>query len=329
MMKIMQRAVVCILLCVIFVGAPTSSFAYTYGDANMEDVAETFKVIAASLNKDAPDWKSIDAAYQTRRSEISSHFGEAIALTLDENLKAKDAEQFLANYKAVLVMNLDRRFDYAIVDVSDYTKAKMLLAKAKATYETLEPFIGDSATITAANAAFDLALKALGNPGLFGVGKVESNPDEFVKQVNSIYNGIEGSFPFTAYKEVIVEEKPVPVPEDNSEPEVIPVEEVLPTAVEEVTETDNDLNPPLDVDMSEEEDISISTDNTDTSETGEDDTSTPERTEDTTAVAFGEDHAPMTRTDKTNPVITFVLIGGLIILAVVVLWFVRKQGLLK
>ena len=79
-----------------------------------------------------------------RREEQNSYRTSAkeYGHDLDANFQAKDNKLVIANFKAVLVMNLDRRFTYATKGIDDYAESKLLLAKAKATYETLEPYMG-------------------------------------------------------------------------------------------------------------------------------------------------------------------------------------------
>jgi hypothetical protein len=174
--------------------APSQALAYSYGDANTEAVAETFKLIEASLSGNSPDWKKAEEAYKVNRSELSAHFGAGVVAALDKNFQEKDAKLTIANFKAVLVMNIDRRFQYALNDLNDYAASKLLLAKAKATYETLEPYITSGTGDI--KKAFDEALTALGNPGLFGVGKTDSNPQAFKKNVTFIQEQISPLFPF-------------------------------------------------------------------------------------------------------------------------------------
>jgi hypothetical protein len=175
---------------------PASIQAYSYGDANTEDVAETFKLVEVSLAGGENGWATAEEAYKVRRSEIASHFGEEVAVTLDNNFKAKDSKLVVSNFKAVLVMNLDRRFKYASDAVEDYASAKLLVAKAKATFDTLAPYTGGNTSEI--NKAFEDALEALGNPGLFGVGKKAVQPELFKEKINFIYNKVKPLFPYQA-----------------------------------------------------------------------------------------------------------------------------------
>lgn len=187
------------LLLVMLVSAPGSVFAYSYGDANKEDVAETFKLIAASLSSSPTDWKAAQAAYEARREEIVKHFGPEVDKVLEANIKASDAEKTIANYKAMLVMNLERRFTNAEQDITDYSNVKILLAKARATYDTLKPYLSEqlaAADIARLDGDFDAALKAIGNPGLFGVGKTEADPAKFKQSLDDILTTLQPLFPF-------------------------------------------------------------------------------------------------------------------------------------
>lgn len=177
---------------------PASAGAYSYGNANTEAVAETFKSIASKLSADSPDWTAANAAYAELRSELDSHFGKDVTKELDDAFAAKDKDRVLKDWKGVLVLNLDRRFTYAEQGFNNYSDAKLLLAKARATYETLKPYLsgtpaeGKQAEL---DQAFDKALEGLGNPGLLGVGKKEPNPDLFKQNIKLIYDTVAPLFP--------------------------------------------------------------------------------------------------------------------------------------
>lgn len=340
---------------------PGTAGAYSYGDPNEEEVAETFKLVIAKLSESTSDWDSALAAYKVRRSEISAHFGASVATTLDKNFSAKDKNAVISNFKAVLVMNLDRRFEYAIKDINDYTKVKLLLTKAKSTYETLEPYIDDTDKVKTAKQDFEVALEALGNPGLFGVGEKEAEPAVFKEKVTSIYSSVKSMFPFkaasttgggTATKPTPkptpkpATTKPTPKPTTSTtKPVVKPVvpaptpEEVKPAettvaATEPAVEpaqvsvvdpaTDPATTDPASEPVSAEVTPDTVTDAASTEKTPDEaavDTKAEQTQEPITEAA----HAPMERTDKTNSLLTFSLIGGLIVIIAGTLVFLRKK----
>jgi flagellar basal body-associated protein FliL len=190
--KLQITIIMLLTLCLLL---PGGALAYSYGDPNQEEVAESFKEIVVELNRNPIDWSKVEAIYKTRRAEISSHFGEDVALKLDVNLSDEDKDSFIANFKAVLGMNLKRRFDYSMKDFGDYAEVKLLVAKAKGTYDVLKPYLPSNET-NALEAAFNDAYEALGNPGLFGVGEQPSNETVFKEQTTYILNTILPLFPF-------------------------------------------------------------------------------------------------------------------------------------
>jgi hypothetical protein len=173
---------------------PTSAFAYSYGDPNKEEIAETYKEIAAKLEQTPPDWNGAHQAFLSRKQEIVQHFGEQPGKVLEANFAQKQKDLVLHNYKAVLVLNIDRRLDYAEKQFDDYAQAKLLLAKARGTLNVLSPYISASAS-NKAYAAFDKALNALGNPGLFGVGAVPADKSQFFQQTKLIRDTLKPFFP--------------------------------------------------------------------------------------------------------------------------------------
>ena len=344
--------------------APAQALAYSYGDANTEDVAETFKLIEASLSGTSPNWQAAADAHKVRRSEIKAHFGDAVAVTLDKNVEAKDGKLLVANYKAVLVMNLDRRFTYAIKDVEDYAAAKLLLAKAKATFDVMAPYV--SSGTDGINQAFEDALEALGNPGLFGVGKKEVDPQAFKEKVNFIYSKVKPLFPYKAYVKPSspTQEKPSTEPKPSAKPDTKPVEkpetkpapdkkpvseagepspsatpsasespslepEEQPSATAEATESVTASESPS---ASPSESVSPESEPAASAESSE--SAQPEPSESAAAddgeiaQAASEEHAPMDRSDKTNTKVTVIVIAGVILVGGGALWFIRKKGLI-
>jgi hypothetical protein len=175
--------------------------AYSYGDPTKEDVAETFILIKGKLSSSPADWNAAYEAYKVRRAEISSHFGESVAVTLDYNFEMKDKDLVIQNYRYVLYLNLKRRFDYAEKDINDYGQAKTLLGKAKGTFDVLKPYVESKIPneVSKLETAFQVALDSIGNPGLFGMGKEPVNEEEFKKQTTYILTTLKPLFTYKVF----------------------------------------------------------------------------------------------------------------------------------
>jgi|GEM_PF-1232689 len=367
----MKRSLLLLILFTLLI--PNMAYGYSYGDPTQEDVAETLKIIVAKVGGKNQDWNAAFEAYKVRRSEISSHFGESVAVTLDVNFADKDSEALIANYKAVLVMNLKRRFDYAEKDINDYSKAKLLLAKAKGTYDVLHPYVeakkpGEVSKILT---AFDKALEALGNPGLFGVGQKEVNVEEYKKQVSYIYKTLKPLFPYkaatkkteepkkeqgtqptttkpatsntttttqttkktdskvtpttqgkTTEKKATSQETKTPVVEEKKSEQVVKAEE---KKAEEVT-------PATEETKVEEATAEVSAETPVAEEVKVEEATTEEPvTEELAETADKEiesavEHAPMDRTDKTNPLVSIVVVLSVLLIGGGTFFFAKKKG---
>lgn len=190
-----QRVFIRSLLLLIALLLPAhAAFAYSYGDPNKEAIAETYKEVAAKLNGASPDWAGAHQAFASRQKEMVTEFGNQVVQTLERNFAQKDKETLLHNYKAVLVLNVERRLGYAEEQFADYAKAKLLLAKGRGAFQVLSPHV-DKAVSAKVFTAFDRALAALGNPGLFGVGAVPANKQEFLAQANLIKQTLKPLYP--------------------------------------------------------------------------------------------------------------------------------------
>ncbi|GGA00696.1 hypothetical protein GCM10008018_53770 [Paenibacillus marchantiophytorum] len=325
-----------------FLILPTSALAYSYGDANTEDVAETYKLVQTSIGNGANDWGAAEGAYKERRAELVAHFGEKVGTTLDANFQAKDNKLVIANFKAVLVMNLERRFTYAGQGIDDYAGAKLLLAKAKATYDALEPYVGSGKEEI--NKAFDAALEALGNPGLFGVGKKPVQPDVFKEKVDLIYGKVKPLFPYKAFTSPAATSVPTPAAAQVETPKTEPAVKSESTPKQEQPAVEKEAKPTEtkapDVAAAVETQSPEPSASASPTPTAEAASPTPAATAAATAkptdtastavkqaepVKEASAHAPMQRTDRTNPLVSVAVIGGVIILLGGGVWFARKR----
>lgn len=327
--KLRITIIMLLTLCLLL---PGGALAYSYGDPNKEEVAESFKEIVVELNQSPIDWSKAEAIYKTRRAEISSHFGEDVAVTLDVNLSNEDKDAFIANFKAVLGLNLKRRFDYSIKDFDDYAAVKLLVAKAKGTYDVIKPYLPSNKT-DGLDTAFNVAYDALGNPGLFGVGEKPSDVTEFKKQTKFILDTIIPLLPYTNAKVAVVEpvtEKPTTQPTKPVQAIPEPVKE--PTVIEEPPTDTEGITPAEEEPVVEATDLAEPTPDEAVQQTNVTDGSDIELSVEAENLTVEDEaaieHAPMERTKKTNPSISIIVIAALIAVIGTTLWILRKKKLI-
>jgi ADP-ribose pyrophosphatase YjhB (NUDIX family) len=194
----MKRLFLFFSLILIFILNNTSltAFAYSYGDPNEEKVAEVYKQMKEKLNQEPPNFEEAKAIFETVKEEIDMHMGTEPSEVVLKALDEKDKEAVIKDMEKILVLNIARRLENIEKNFKEYETSKRLLAKAFATYEALSPVVqADDATLDKQmKDEFDRALQSLGNPGLFGVGKKESNIDEFKKSKEIILTSLQKQF---------------------------------------------------------------------------------------------------------------------------------------
>ncbi|EIJ79188.1 hypothetical protein PB1_16564 [Bacillus methanolicus PB1] len=178
------------------------TFAYSYGDPNEEKLAEVYKEMMLKLDQTPPDFTSAKAIFETVKKEIDMHMGHEPAETILNNLEKKDKKKLTENMEKLLVLNIARRLENIEKNFSEYDTSKKLLAKAFATYEALSPIVESKNTETdkKLKAEFDNALNSLGNPGLFGVGKKESDIKAFKASKETILTTLQKEFGLASLK---------------------------------------------------------------------------------------------------------------------------------
>ncbi len=178
----------------IFTSVPMSSFAYSYGDPNEETVAEAYKEMVAKVQE--KKFNEVKAIYETVQKEIDMHMGPEPSQLILEAIENEDDETIISVMQKVLVLNVARRLENAERNFDNYDTSKRLLAKAFATYKALSPIVQqkDAELDEKLKQQFDVALQSLGNPGLFGVGKKESNIEQFKESKQTILQALQDQF---------------------------------------------------------------------------------------------------------------------------------------
>lgn len=172
------------------------AFAYSYGDPNEEKLAEVYKEMLVKLDENPPNFSAVKKLYETQKEEIDMHMGPEPSKLIMANINDKDKEAAIINMEKLLVLNVARRLENIEKNFSEYDTSKKLLAKGFATYDALAPKVEaeNPDTDKKIRADFDQALEALGNPGLFGVGKKEANLDAFKENKVEILNSLKTEF---------------------------------------------------------------------------------------------------------------------------------------
>ncbi|WP_461535880.1 hypothetical protein [Spongorhabdus nitratireducens] len=154
-----------------------NSQAYTYSAAGKEPLIDGREALLKAA--DSGDFEAATAAYEKVAKEIlyfKTEYGIDLDTPMKNALKAKDAKQVNHVLNQAYFAEIDRRLKGAEQNVNDYQVAKVLVVKSKLFLDLLTPQMEAEAR-QQAEQAIQIALKAIGNPGVFGVGAEPANPE--------------------------------------------------------------------------------------------------------------------------------------------------------
>jgi hypothetical protein len=196
----MRKWLVMLMALLVIWGMQTSTaWAYSYGKPDEDPVADAYQKAYVALNKKPADFATAEREFKQVRAEMAEHaeIGPQLTNAIEQNLQAKKADQALFYWRQALVRNIQRRLDNLSQDFNDYSKAKVLLAKAYGTFKVLNTLHlkqDNSSLSTKLDGEFQKALNALGNPGLFGVGKKPADRKQFEASKKIILSELEKQY---------------------------------------------------------------------------------------------------------------------------------------
>lgn len=182
------------LLCL----TPGTASAYSYAIAE-DPVAVIFKsaVVAARDGK----WAEVSELARKGISNQKGHLFEAdyLAPRLKKTVGDKDISGTAEVFANLVFLSIrEKLHQNSRENLANYKNAKSRLHLARKSYiDVLDGNVRkqDSARSTAIIGQFDTALKNIGNPGLFGIGKKAADISGYDKSVKAIETLIMKSFP--------------------------------------------------------------------------------------------------------------------------------------
>ncbi|WP_070121745.1 hypothetical protein [Bacillus marinisedimentorum] len=190
-----SRLFAVLIMILTLTASPLQALAYSYGDPGEEPLAEAYKELEKYAEQG--DWDEARKVYESYQKEFDLYFTKTKPF-IEQALEEQNKELLLESYQAALRLNIERRLHFAQDNFENYGEAKLLLAKARGTFNVLEPLVIEREGQEAADAVyehFDNALSALGNPGLFGIGNQDSDEDEFTRETEAVLETLAPIFP--------------------------------------------------------------------------------------------------------------------------------------
>ncbi len=167
-----------ILLCLAFAG---QSAAYSYSAKGKEVLLEGRKSLLVAL--DAGNIEQVQAAMASLEPELAyleARHKAKVLPALKAAIAARDTAAAAKAMDAAFAVEIERRLDIALAEIQNYQTAKVLVVKSKLFLDLIQGRLSADQW-QAADEAIRQCLAAIGNPGVFGVGKEEPNPADFAK----------------------------------------------------------------------------------------------------------------------------------------------------
>jgi hypothetical protein len=191
----MKRLLCSLMIIILILTNQSPAYAYSYGDPGEEPFAKAFINLKMHLEND--NWDEVQVILDTYKKDFELYFSATLPM-IEQAMSEKDKRLLITSYQAAMRLSIERRLFFAAEDFDDYGRSKLLLAKARGTFEILKPTIIEKKGQQFVNdiyTAFDVALESLGNPGLFGIGSKESDIEQFQQQTQYIITQIKPLFP--------------------------------------------------------------------------------------------------------------------------------------
>lgn len=156
-------------------------FAYSYAAAGKEPTIDSREKILKFVNNSdfTGAKKEFDKSIKNYKY-LSGLHNKNLSSSLKDSIDNKNIENIHKWLNISLAAEINRRLDGGLKNIKIYNVSKVMLAKANKFYRLLEPSLTKEQNKILSD-AIKQCIKAIGNPGLFGVGAKPANKNEFVK----------------------------------------------------------------------------------------------------------------------------------------------------
>jgi len=176
----MKQIKLLILLLCIALGA-NNLFAYSYAAAGKEPTIDSREKILKFVNQN--DFtEAINEFTKAKKNYdyLSGLHNKKLITSLKTSIETKNIKEINKWLNISIAAEINRRLDGGLKNIKVYNVSKVMLAKANKFFRLLEPSLSKEKR---KNLSFAIknCIKAIGNPGLFGVGAKPANKDDFIK----------------------------------------------------------------------------------------------------------------------------------------------------
>ncbi len=187
-------------------GVAGPAFGYGYG-AGKDPVIEAYKAINRALSASPANWKEVEKQFGSVRTvvekmdkdykaDLLGRIESAIQAGAQGTDPGQQSKAVVAGFHRTFLYLIKHKLENAEANLEKFSTAKALVTEAKQYYDVLTPLIKKTAPAddSGMRKAFETAMKALGNPGAFGMGAKPPDPGEFKTQASAIEETLKKHF---------------------------------------------------------------------------------------------------------------------------------------
>ncbi|KZL16170.1 hypothetical protein [Pseudovibrio sp. Ad37] len=164
--------------------------AYSYAAAGKEPLIDAREAIFKAVN--AGDFEAAKLAVNEISEELAYltiDYDSGLSEAFEKALTSQDTATIAAAINRVFIAEITRRLQAGSENLNDYQTAKALVVKSKRFFDAMAGELPGKQR-QAADESLRLALEAIGNPGVFGVGKREPDPAAYNAAVEDVLKAL-------------------------------------------------------------------------------------------------------------------------------------------
>ncbi|MCP4969296.1 MAG: hypothetical protein GY932_01730 [Arcobacter sp.] len=170
-----------ILIFLVALLASTNLYAYSYAAAGKEPTIDSKEAILKAINvDDFKTAKDVFVDYEKNYKYLNDEFNNKLFEGLKTSIEKKDKDNIVKWLNVSIASEIERRLDGGLKNINEFNVAKVMLAKADKFYKILSVSLEEEKNKELKN-RIKKCIKAIGNPGLFGVGAKPANVEEYKK----------------------------------------------------------------------------------------------------------------------------------------------------
>ena len=176
---------------IIFLVFSLHASAYSYSAMGDEPVIDGREAMLLAIeNKDVSTMLAALEVFHEELDFLQSKTMGNLTVQFKSAIKQKDFVKLKSLLDLTIYLMIENRLNKAYKDLDNYQVAKVLVMKSKLYLDILFPALDRSKKVDALN-AMSAILKAVGNPGVFGVGQKAANPEVFKQQQDVLFSALQ------------------------------------------------------------------------------------------------------------------------------------------